>query len=87
MQPSCQHRRTHNSLGLATKRHSAKAELSEREHWNAGEGSEILHITGVEFPCGVRYLWTNYTEDIPLFDSENGVPLPPFIMLKPGYNG
>lgn len=67
--------------------HKAAAEISERERWNAGEGSEILHITGVEYPCGVRYLWTNYTEDIPLRDGENGVPLPPFMFTKPGYLG
>lgn len=67
--------------------HSAHAELSDLELWNAGEGNGILHISGVECPCGVRYLWTNYTEDIPIFDSENGVPLPPFIFTKPEYQG
>ena len=59
--------------------HSAAAVLSDKELWNAGEGTEILHVTGVEYPCGVRYLWTNYTEDIPLRDGENEVPMPPFI--------
>lgn len=67
--------------------HSAAAVLSDKELWNAGEGTEILHVTGVEYPCGVRYLWTNYTEDIPLRDGENEVPMPPFIFTKPGYQG
>lgn len=65
----------------------ASAVLSSRESWNAAEGSEIIHISGVEFPTAVRYLWTNYTDDITLFDSENGVPLPPFVLEKPVFRG
>ena len=64
--------------------HEAKAETSGQRPY---AGTQVLCVTGVEFPCGVRYLWTNYTEDIPLFQSENGIPLPPFIKMKPGYNG
>lgn len=62
----------------------AKAELSDKEAWNAGDGTEIIRISGTEYPCGVRYLWTNYTDDIPLRDEENGVPLPPFVFTKAG---
>ena len=67
--------------------HAAKAVLSDKELWNAGEGTEIISVTGTADPCGVRYLWTNYTDDIPLRDGENGVPLPPFIFTKPAYQG
>lgn len=67
--------------------HAAKAVLSDKELWNAGEGTEIISVTGTADPRGVRYLWTNYTDDIPLRDGENGVPLPPFIFTKPAYQG
>ncbi len=65
----------------------AAAVLSSRESWNAAEGSEIIHVTGVAEPTAVRYLWTNYTDDITLCDKENGVPLPPFELTKPEYKG
>lgn len=65
----------------------AVAELSSRESWNAAEGSEIIHVTGVAETTAVRYLWTNYTDDITLFDEENGVPLPPFRLTKPMFRG
>ncbi len=42
----------------------------------------ILRITGVTEPVAVRYLWTNYTDDITLFDKVNGVPLAPFRLAK-----
>lgn len=65
----------------------ARAVLSSRESWNAAEGSEIIHVTGANEPTAVRYLWTNYTDDITLFDEENGVPLPPFRAAKPMFRG
>lgn len=66
---------------------AANAVLSDRESWNATEGSEIIHVTGVSEPAYVRYLWTNYTDDITLFDKENEVPLSPFRLSKPVFRG
>lgn len=65
----------------------AKAEIADRELWHAEPGSEVLHISGVNEPCEVRYLWTNYTEDITLFDCESGIPLPPFRFIKAKHRG
>lgn len=65
----------------------AKAEIADREEWNCETGSEVIHVSGVNEPAAVRYLWTNYTDDITLFDCENGVPLPPFRFFKPQYKG
>ncbi|MGN0649572.1 MAG: sialate O-acetylesterase [Oscillospiraceae bacterium] len=66
---------------------SARAELVDKSKWNASDGEAVIHVSGVSDPIAVRYLWTNYTEDIPLYDSENGVPLPPFRFIKPEYRG
>ncbi len=44
----------------------------------------IIRVSGVENAVAVRYLWTNYTDDITLFDRVNGVPLAPFRIFKPG---
>ncbi len=65
----------------------AKAELQDRDKWNAEVGSDIIRVTGVADPTAVRYLWTNYTDDITLFDSETEIPLPPFRFAKPQYKG
>ncbi len=67
--------------------HPAKAEIADRKLWNGEVGSEVIHVSGVDKPCAVRYLWTNYTDDITLFDEENGVPLPPFRFMKPSFKG
>lgn len=47
----------------------------------------IIRVTGVDSPEYVRYLWTNYTEDITLFDRVNKVPLAPFRMEKARFKG
>ena len=65
----------------------AKAEFADKAAWHAADGDAIIHVSGVSDPAAVRYLWTNYTEDIPLFDRENGIPLPPFVFTKPQYRG
>lgn len=65
----------------------AKAELDEKSRWHAADGEAIIRVSGVSDPMAVRYLWTNYTEDIPLFDEENGIPLPPLVFTKPTYRG
>ncbi len=65
----------------------AKAEIADREKWNCDCGNDVIHVYGVDEPTAVRYLWTNYTDDITLFDEENGIPLPPFRFSKPMYRG
>ncbi|MGN0688301.1 MAG: sialate O-acetylesterase [Oscillospiraceae bacterium] len=67
--------------------HPAKAEIADRADWNGEPGSDVIHVYGVQQPTAVRYLWTNYTDDITLFDEENGIPLPPFRFFKPMYKG
>lgn len=67
--------------------HEAKAKIAKREAWNGEVGSDVIHVYGVDEPTAVRYLWTNYTDDITLFDEENGIPLPPFRFKKPQYRG
>lgn len=65
----------------------AAAELADMEKQSCESGGAVIHVSGADNPTAVRYLWTNYTEDITLFDSENGIPLPPFIFAKPQYGG
>lgn len=64
--------------------------LDNNGEWRAASAvlseGEIV-VSGVENPFGVRYLWTNYTEDIPLRNSGNDVPFPPFIRLIAEYGG
>ncbi len=67
--------------------HPAEAELCDRDEWSAATGNEIIRVYGVEQPCAVRYLWTNYTEDITLFDTDTEIPLPPFRFNKAEYKG
>lgn len=47
----------------------------------------IIRVNGVNEPTAVRYLWTNYTDDITLFDRVNGIPLPPFRYAKAQFKG
>ncbi len=65
----------------------AEAVIADRDEWSAATGNEIIRVTGVENPTAVRYLWTNYTEDITLFDCATGIPLPPFRFAKAQYKG
>ncbi len=67
--------------------HPAEAVLCDRDEYSAATGNEIIRVTGVEQPCAVRYLWTNYTEDITLFDTATNIPLPPFRFAKAQYKG
>lgn len=66
---------------------AAKAEFADKEAWHADEGVAIIHVSGVTDPVSVRYLWTNYTDEFSLYDDENGIPMPPFILTKPAYKG
>ena len=66
---------------------AAAAVIADPKDWNAGEGSTVIRVSGVNEPAQVRYLWTNYTDDITLFDSETNIPLPPFSFRKPQHRG
>ena len=47
----------------------------------------MQRFAGALLPAGQLLLSGFYTEDIPLRDGENEVPMPPFIFTKPGYQG
>ncbi len=47
----------------------------------------IIRVKGVSEPTAVRYLWTNYTDKITLFDRVSGIPLSPFRYSKAQYKG
>ncbi len=63
---------------------TAKASVSGSDKY----GHNIIRVSGDDIePGAVRYLWTNYTDDIPLFDRKNKIPLAPFRIYKPRYMG